>query len=144
MQQQITRRFSVTVLAILCLALVGFVWMTGSKAADDGIPGLSKNADGAYMITSAADLAAFRDAVNNSNDQYGSANAVLTANIDLGGKEWTPIGVYVNNNGTLDSPARISTVKGKGSALSSYYSGIFDGQGYSIKGLKISSNDAEY
>ena len=135
-QQRGTKRFSVTVLAVLCLALVGFVWMTSSKAADDGIPGLSKNADGAYMITSAADLAAFRDAVNNSNDQYGSANAVLTANIDLGGKEWTPIGVFsvdiVNN--VEDDPTVIDESKS--------YSGVFDGQGYSIEGLYISSDAA--
>ena len=135
MQQQITRRFSVTVLAVLCLALVGFVWMTSSKAADDGIPGLSKNADGAYMITSAADLAAFRDAVNNSNDQYGSANAVLTANIDLGGKEWIPIGVFSVDFGNRENKYTVIDE-------SKPYSGVFDGQSHSIEGLYISSDAA--
>lgn len=135
MQQQITRRFSVTVLAVLCLALVGFVWMTSSKAADDGIPGLSKNADGAYMIASAADLAAFRDAVNNSNDQYGSANAVLTANIDLGGKEWIPIGVFSVDFGNRENKYTVIDE-------SKPYSGVFDGQSHSIEGLYISSDAA--
>lgn len=73
----------------------------------------SKNADGAYEITNAAKLAWFAE-------NAGSNNAVLTNDIDLADKEWTPIG-----------------------SKSSKYSGSFNGNGHTIRNLAINSL-AEY
>ena len=122
-QRRNSKRFNVTVLFIFCAALICFALMTSSKAAVEGIAGLSKNADGAYLITSSADLAAFRDAVNSSNDVHSADNALLAADIDLEGVNWVPIGAY------SDSEADYKP-----------YSGVFDGQWHSIKGLYISTD----
>lgn len=68
-----------------------------------------------YPIGTAEDLAAFRDRVNNGET---NAIATLTADIDLGGETWTPIG-----------------------SESSPYTGIFDGQGHTIRGLYVNSGE---
>ena len=77
-----------------------------------------------YLIATSADLAEFRDAVNN-----GSVDicAKLTANIDLGGVSgdattyWTPIGNRDNSD-------------------SRNFSGTFDGQGYMVTGLYVNGS----
>lgn len=74
--------------------------MAGSVWAD-----LTK-VDGVYQIGSAQDLVAFATLVNGGTTV---ANAVLTADIDLSGKTWTPIGNSTNK-----------------------YAGTFDGQGHAI------------
>ena len=64
-------------------------------------------------------LAALVEAVNNGSD-YAGYTIKLTKNIDLNGNEWTPIGT-------------------KGTA--NVFKGTFDGNGRTIKNLKISSGD---
>ena len=68
--------------------------------------------DGVYQIGTGAELAWFAAKVNDGT--AGNANAVLIDNIDLGSNEWTPIG-----NATKQ------------------YTGVFDGEGYSISNLTI-------
>ena len=72
-----------------------------------------------YQITDASQLRWFAQQVN---DGRSSICAVLTKDIDLGDEEWAPIGYYTSyyNN----SP----------------FKGTFDGQGYTIKGLKITGS----
>ena len=83
-------------------------WDGTATAADE----LTKDANGVYQIGSAEDLAGFAALVNG-----GTANvsAVLTADIDLGNKPWTPIGVS-------GAP----------------FNGTFDGNGYTIYNLNVS------
>ncbi len=69
-------------------------------------------------IDSAERLAAFRDSVN-AGDGYEGASVRLTADIDLQGAEWVPIG-------TADVP----------------FSGKFNGAGHKISGLRITSRSA--
>lgn len=70
---------------------------------------------GVYQIGSAQDLVDFAALVNSGTTD---ANAVLTANIDLTDTEWNnPIGT-----------------------ASPYYSGHFDGQGYTISNLSYTTN----
>lgn len=69
--------------------------------------------DGVYQIGSAQDLVDFAALVNGGTT---GANAVLTANIDLNGTTWTPIG----NSTTA-------------------YTGTFDGQGYAITNFSYTS-----
>lgn len=68
-------------------------------------------------IGTAAELRAFAERVNGGD--YG-ADAVLTADIDLDSQVWTPIGKDANE----------------------CYTGTFDGNGYSIQGLKIESTNS--
>ncbi len=87
--------------------------ITGSGTAEDP-----------YQIVTAQGLKAFRDIVNGANGaaQNPAACAVLTADIDLNNEKWTPIAYsdHFDENTTL------------------YYSGHFDGQGHTIRGLYVS------
>ena len=64
-------------------------------------------------------LAALAEAVNGGND-YDGYTIKLTKNLDLNGIEWTPIGTKGTSN---------------------VFKGTFDGDGRTIKNLKISSGD---
>ena len=59
------------------------------------------------------------------DDTVVRLNAKLTADIDLGGESWTPIGEY--NNGEEPDEVR--------------FGGYFDGQGHVIKGLNVQPID---
>ena len=73
-----------------------------------------------YQIGSGGELAWFAQEVNAGR---GAAyNAVLTKDIDLGDEPWTPIGQYARNA----------------------YKGVFDGQGYTIKRLKITGSTSNH
>lgn len=77
-----------------------------------------------YLISTAADLCAFRDEVNSgANKSTSTLCAKLVENITLD-EDWTPIGKATDT-------------------YSSYvaYGGTFDGGSYTISGLKIDSND---
>ena len=78
-------------------------------AAEEPKPQGKGTADEPYLIGTAAELEWFRKLVNNSNDtdNHRDACAKLTADIDLKGVEWEPIG---GNNGCLlyTSTARAS------------------------------------
>ncbi len=65
-------------------------------------------------VSNATELCAFRDAVNNG--QGADTNVVLGADIDLAGITWTPVGNELYP-----------------------YTGTFDGNGFSVKNLKITS-----
>ena len=69
---------------------------------------------GVYQIGTAEELAWFAAKVNDGT--AAAANAVLTADIDLNNKEWTPIGNVTNR-----------------------YSGTFDGQKYTVKNMSITA-----
>ena len=106
----------ITTLVFVFLTIVGnAVWAT-----DPQLTGSGTESD-PYQISTAADLKAFRDYVNEGNP---GACAKLTADITLNSsEEWEPIG-YVNS-----------------SILEYSYTGTFDGDGNTIKGLSI--NDSQ-
>ena len=85
-----------------------------------------------YLIDSEAKLAWFRDFVNKNNT---AKNAKLVADLDMGGKLWTPICA--------------GTGRTKDNKTYCQYSGTFDGNGHVIKNLYINGNgvaetDANY
>lgn len=74
-----------------------------------------------FTIDSAADLAGLAKLVNKGTD-FNGKTVKLAANIDLAGKEWTPIGVGTRS----------------GSGYNGYaFKGTFDGNGKTISGLNI-------
>lgn len=87
-------------------------------------PAVYNSKTGNYEIGNAGQLFWFAALVNGDSTyadfdkQNKSANAVLTADIDLNGREWTPIGNYSNGN-------------------SLEYKGRFNGQNHTISGVKI-------
>ena len=78
--------------------------------------GYTIESDGSYTVTSADGLMNVAELVNGGKTDI---NITLTADIDLTGKDWTPIGTGTRN----------------------LYSGTFDGGGHTIKGLTVTTND---
>ncbi len=79
---------------------------------------VTPNEEGVYEISNGAELAWFAAQVNSGKGK--SYDAALTADIDLGGNLWTPIGANINYN----------TKK---------YAGTFDGREHVISGLRITA-----
>ncbi|WP_455054267.1 fimbrillin family protein [Leyella stercorea] len=72
--------------------------------------------DGSYTVTSADGLMSVAELVNGGKTDI---NITLGTNIDLTGKDWTPIGTDYDN----------------------LYKGTFDGGGHTITGLTVTTND---
>ena len=97
-------------------------WQAGSEytytvslaAAKD--PGYTIESDGSYTVTSADGLMNVAELVNGGKSDI---NITLNTDIDLTGKDWTPIGTDYDNS----------------------YKGTFDGGGHTITGLTITTND---
>ena len=86
-------------------------WMLGSETT--------------IYITTAQQLKRLADEVN-AGDSKSDKTYLLANDIDLSGYlNWTPIGTFNPNSPQANCP----------------FSGVFDGQGYSITGLKISGNE---
>ena len=92
-------------------------WVDGggeSGAAED--LGYSIQNDGSYMVYNANGLMNIAELVNGGKTDI---NITLDTDIDLTGKNWTPIGTSFSNK----------------------YTGTFDGGGHTIKGLTVTTND---
>ena len=98
------------------------VWQAGGEytytvslaAAKD--PGYTIEGNGTYTVTSADGLMNVAELVNGGKTDI---NITLDKNIDLTGKDWTPIGTDYDNS----------------------YKGTFDGGGHTITGLTFTTND---
>ncbi|MBQ7350461.1 MAG: hypothetical protein IJW56_06240, partial [Bacteroides sp.] len=93
-------------------------WVNGFSETGDYEPA-QLNASGYYEIKNGGNLFWFANHVNTVDR---TASAVLTADIDLEGRPWTPIGSTgeANNN----------------------FRGVFDGQNYTIRGLHVEGGRA--
>lgn len=81
-------------------------------------PAVDSNSDGYYEIGNAGQLFSFAAQVNRGSNYI---NAVLTADIDLENRQWTPIGIYSD---AYDYPRY-------------KYTGTFDGQNHLVKNLNV-------
>lgn len=88
--------------------------------AADGFAGGTGTEDDPYRIATAEQLAYLAKTVN-SGDTYENRHFILTTDIDLGGKEWTPIGC---SDSYKDSDAN-------------FFNGNFDGNEKNIYDLTI-------
>ena len=102
----------------LSCILLALVMMLGAMA-------LAETSD-VIEISTAEELAAINDNL--------SGNYVLTADIDLGGAEWTPIGAY--------APSGESEEEQEIPAAETAFTGTFDGQGHTISNLVINQPEA--
>ena len=78
--------------------------------------GYTIESDGSYTVTSADGLMNIAELVNGGKTDI---NITLDTDIDLTGKDWTPIGTDYDNS----------------------YKGTFDGGGHTITGLAVTTND---
>ena len=83
---------------------------------------VQRSAD-AFTLSTAAELAGLAKLVNEGKDFAGKA-VTLGIDIDLGGHEWTPIGIGVRNGNTVSGPA---------------FSGTFNGSGKTVSNLSVNS-----
>lgn len=122
--------------AIIVLAAALFIIpsVNASAAWDGSVAAALAVGDGktegtAFEISNGAELAYLAQEVNKGTT-YAGVYFKLTANIDLGGSEWTPIGYskYDNNANRVND--------------SIIFAGTFDGQGHTISNLTISENGA--
>ena len=93
-------------------------WVNGFSETGDYEPA-QLNADGYYEIANGGNLFWFANHVNTADR---AANAVITADIDLEGRPWTPIGETGEE--------------------SNNFRGVFDGQNYTIRGLHVEGGRA--
>ena len=109
--------------------------VTDSLLIYDEVP---QQIDGVYQIGTVKELIWFAALVNGTltdgTEQNTAANAVLTADIDLGGRLWAPI--------ASSTMFRSGSFSVNGTTNTSY-SGIFDGQGHIISNFKIRTNSDE-
>lgn len=89
--------------------------------------GIELASDGTYNIVSAAGVKSLAELVN-AGDNFEGKTIVLTADANLGGEEWMPIG-----NGTRSG----QTYTGNA------FKGTFDGNGKTISGLKITERSGK-
>lgn len=91
-----------------------YTYTVSLTAAKD--PGYTIESNGSYTVTSADGLMNVAKLVNGGKTDI---NITLDKNIDLTGKDWTPIGTDYDNS----------------------YKGTFDGGGHTITGLTFTTND---
>ena len=88
----------------------------GGESGEAEDLGYSIQNDGSYMVYNANGLMNIAELVNGGKTDI---NITLDTNIDLTGKDWTPIGTSFRNS----------------------YTGTFDGGGHTIMGLTVTTND---
>ena len=123
--------------ALFCLGL--FLLSTAalqaqSKWTDEGCYDISwydKDAE-TYSISSASQLAGLAYLVNNATDLFEDKVVELTADIDLAGKEWVPIGD--NDQTKLDDTGVLRPTA---------FHGTFDGKNYTVSNMQIDIDDNE-
>ena len=91
-----------------------YTYTVSLAAAKD--PGYTIEGNGSYTVYNADGLLNVAELVNGGKTDI---NITLTADIDLTGKDWTPIGTSADNS----------------------YKGTFDGGGHTITGLTFTTND---
>ena len=91
-----------------------YTYTVSLAAAKD--PGYTIESNGSYTVYNADGLMNIAELVNGGKTDI---NITLDKNIDLTGKDWTPIGTSFDNS----------------------YTGTFDGGGHTITGLTITTND---
>ena len=91
-----------------------YTYTVSLAAAKD--PGYTIESNGSYTVYNADGLLNVAELVNGGKTDI---NITLDKNIDLTGKDWTPIGTNVDNS----------------------YKGTFDGGGHTITGLTFTTND---
>lgn len=86
-------------------------------------------ADDPYLIADATELGAFRDSVN-AGTTYAGKVIELSADVDIGGAQWMPIGAATRSGSGI-------------TAASTPFEGTFNGAGHAISGLTITQTGTQ-
>ena len=112
------------------MALAAAVLMITAGWAGTAVSPLASGAE-VVQIATKEQLADFRDRVNKGEV---SLNAKLTADIDMSGVQWKPIGELLLSGDFSTTRPTLSK--------DNSYTGTFDGAGHTITNLKVTSSDA--
>ncbi len=82
-----------------------------------------------YIIDTAAKLAGVAQLTNNNTGWSGGKYFVLTADIDLNNRQWTPIGIQRQNGGSATY-----------SENNAWFRGYFDGNGHVVKNVRVGTS----
>ena len=118
------RMLSIVLALALCLTFIPTALATGSKTFSGG----TGTADDPYLISTAEDMFALAEAVNQYHEDYEGSYFRLTKDIDLetdADNPWTPIG----NNPSTRSPQ---------------FLGSFDGDHHTVRGLYVDVQEYGY
>lgn len=122
--------------ALFCLGLLllSAALQAQSKWTDEGCYDISwydKDAE-TYSIASASQLAGLAYLVNSTTDLFEGKVVELTADVDLAGKEWVPIGD--NEQSVPDDYGMMKPVA---------FGGTFDGQNHTVSNIQIDIDENE-
>lgn len=109
---------------------IHFITKSEYQEAIGGI-GLPQDADGWCLVSSPEDLMKFAEVVNSG--AFRNINVRLTEDIDMGGVDWTPIGVGPCYN----------KASGPGNVTNEGFAGVFDGQGHIVSNFNIVDEGGE-
>jgi len=117
------KTMSIILVAIMLASMMTMMIPTASAAWDGTSASATLIGSGTevdpYLISSENDLAHVAKQVNDGTTHYEGQYLKLAVDLDLGGKEWSPIGALKAN----------------------YFSGHFDGDGHTITGLFVKTID---
>ena len=94
-----------------------------------------------YEISTAEELAGLAKLVNEGTENFESQIIRLTADIDLAGKDWTPIGKADTSSAVATWGQPATGISGSNNS-GNYFNGMFFGDGHKITGLKIDLNES--
>ncbi|MBR0509617.1 MAG: InlB B-repeat-containing protein, partial [Clostridia bacterium] len=128
-----------TACLVAALMLTGLLPLGISPTADaavsswDGSVSTSFSGSGTaaspYIIDTAAKLAGVAYQTNNNNGWSSGKYFVLTVDIDLGSREWTPIGIQRANGGSTTY-----------SESQRWFCGYFDGNGHVVRNVRVGTS----
>lgn len=143
------RKICLVLLLLVTAALCGFApqayaanWI---DYADTGWYDSADEWDGigyrTYEISTAEELAGLAKLVNEGTENFESQIIRLTADIDLAGKDWTPIGKADTSSAVATWGQPATGISGSNNS-GNYFNGMFFGDGHKITGLKIDLNES--
>ena len=143
------RKICLVLLLLVTAALCGFApqayaanWIdyadTGWYDSADEWDGIGNRT---YEISTAEELAGLAKLVNEGTENFESQIIRLTADIDLAGKDWTPIGKADTSSAVAQWGQPATGIYGSNNS-GNYFNGMFFGDGHKITGLKIDLNES--
>ena len=129
----ISTKAIVAVTAIMLLAVCGIVAVSDVSEADDAWDGTADiswymdESQDEYEISTAEQLAGLAQLVNGGKT-FEDKTIRLTANLDLSGYEWTPIGTGSRSDNTITGYS---------------FQGTFEGDNHTISGITINAESGE-
>lgn len=137
MKTKLKRTLSVFLCLMMLISVCPLIGLPQADAATNTWDGTidtsfagGGTASNPYQITSGAELAGVASLTNNNNGWSTGKYFVLTTDIDLNNREWTPIGIQYTTSGTTYNQG------------TRWFNGYFDGNGHVIKNLKIGTSSS--